>query len=196
LKLIIQKWKKRTFPKKLFLIFDCVAVGILSIHFSFAAYAHTFSESYTDRVFVIEHDWQFSILYPISTTQLGFTPPFLGVAYVNKSAIDEAGVTIEEVIAHEAKHIEQFWELGFSHFGVETWKLEGVAEYVRGKPTADLCQPKEDESINRLNYRDYFIVVTYLIEKQGLTEEQIYETSEYPIETAKEWVLNNRCKKI
>ena len=139
MKLIIKKWEQLTFTKKIFRIVDFLIIGILSIHFGFAAYAQIFSESYTDRVFVIEQPWQFRILYPIATTQLGFTPPFLGVAYVNKSAIDEVGVTIEEVSAHEAKHIQQFWELGFNHFGVETWKLEGVAEYVRGKPTADLC---------------------------------------------------------
>ena len=185
MKLIIKKWEQLTFTKKIFRIFDFLIIGILSIHFGFAAYAQIFSESYTDRVFVIEQPWQFRILYPIATTQLGFTPPFLGVAYVNKSAIDEVGVTIEEVSAHEAKHIQQFWELGFNHFGVETWKLEGVAEYVRGKPTADLCQPKEDEIISRLNYRDYFIAVTYLIEKEGLSEKEIYETSQYPIEIAK-----------
>ena len=84
--------------------------------------------------------------------------------------------------------------MGLEHFGTETWKLEGVAEYFRGKPTADLCQPKEGEDINRLNYRDYFIAVTYLIEKEGLTEKEIYETSQYPIELATSWVLNNRCK--
>jgi len=196
LKLIIKKWEKLTFTKKIFRIVDFLIIGILSIHFGFAAYAQIFFESYTDRVFVIEQPWQFRILYPIATTQLGFTPPFLGVAYVNKSAIDEVGVTIEEVSAHEAKHIQQFWELGFNHFGVETWKLEGVAEYVRGKPTADLCQPKEDEIISRLNYRDYFIAVTYLIEKEGLSEKEIYETSQYPIETAKKWFLINKCKKI
>ncbi|MFT6906095.1 MAG: hypothetical protein ACJAS1_002759 [Oleiphilaceae bacterium] len=153
-----------------------------------------FSDTYVDRVFVIEHDWQFRILYPISTTPLGVTPPFLGVAYANKSAIDAAGVTVEEIAAHEAKHIQQFWELGLEYFGTETWKLEGVAEYVRGKPTADLCQPKEGEDTNRLNYRDYFIAVTYLIEKEGLTEKEIYETSQYPIELATSWVLNNQCK--
>ena len=196
MKLIIKKWEQLTFTKKIFRIVDFLIIGILSIHFGFAAYAQIFSESYTDRVFVIEQPWQFRILYPIATTQLGFTPPFLGVAYVNKSAIDEVGVTIEEVSAHEAKHIQQFWELGFNHFGVETWKLEGVAEYVRGKPTADLCQPKEDEIISRLNYRDYFIAVTYLIEKEGLSEKEIYETSQYPIEIAKKWFLKNRCKKI
>ena len=192
---MIKNWKERTFAKKIFLVVDCLIIGILSIHFGFAAYAQIFSESYTDRVFVIEHNWQFKILYPIATTQLGFTPPFLGVAYVNKRAVDEAGVTVEEISAHEAKHIQQFWDLGFRHFGVETWKLEGVADYVRGKPTADLCQPKEDESINRLKYRDYFIAVTYLLEKEGLSEKEIYETNEYPIENATQWVLNNRCKK-
>ena len=195
MKLIIKNWEQLTLTKKILRIFDRLVIGVLSIHLGFAAYAQAFSESYMDRVFVIEHGWQFRILYPIATTQLGFTPPFLGVAYVSKSAIDAAGVTIEEVSAHEAKHIQQFWELGFNHFGVETWKLEGVAEYARGKPTADLCQPRENESVIRLNYRDYFIAVTYLIEKEGLSEKEIYEASEYPIETAKRWVLNNRCKK-
>jgi hypothetical protein len=194
LKLTIKKWKELTPIKKIMRIFDCIVLGILSIHLSFATYALIFSNTYVDRVFVIEHDWQFRILYPISTTQLGVTPPFLGVAYANKSAIEAAGVTVEEIAAHEAKHIQQFWELGLEHFGTETWKLEGVAEYVRGKPTADLCQPKEGEDINRLNYRDYFIAVTYLIEKEGLTEKEIYETSQYPIELATSWVLNNRCE--
>ena len=194
MKLTIKKWEELTSTKKIIRIFDCIALGILSIHLGFSAYAYAFSDTYTDRVFVIEHDWLYRVLYPMSSTELAFTPPFIGVAYANKGAIDKAGVTVEEIAVHEAKHIQQFWELGFKHFGTETWKLEGVAEYVRGKPTADLCQPKEGEDINRLNYRDYFMAVTYLIEKEGLSEKEVYETSQYPIETATNWVLNNRCK--
>lgn len=165
----------------------------LFIYTVFSLHAFAFSENVEDKVYVIDKTWQYLVLNPLGGDSLGFTPPFIGVAFVNKEAVDDAKTSLEGIIKHESKHIEQFWALGFKHFQTDEWKLEGVADYVRGEPTANLCEPIIDETKTRLKYRDFFILAKYLIESQGLSENQIYSFDEYPLDAATEWVLATEC---
>ncbi|WP_444909892.1 hypothetical protein [Microbulbifer sp. TRSA005] len=165
----------------------------LLVHGAFSAHAFTFSQDTEDKVYVIKNPWFFKLLNPISGDSLGFTLPFIGVAYINETAVKNAKTSIDGVIKHEAKHIEQYWELGIQHFQVDTWKLEGVAEYARGESTIPLCASALTESKEQQRYRDYHIVVKYLIENKGLGEGGIYRYQGYPLSEADDWVSTEVC---
>ena len=172
---------------------------LVSTHAAFAWKAHGASEHWEERIFVIDEAWQFRFLYPLGGQAIGFTLPPLSVGYVNRAAIEVLGTDIEGVRRHEAKHLEQADQLGLArYYGLETWKREGIAEYIRGGPTISVCAPSVDENPNRLAYRSYYVVVKYLIEELGLSEEDIYaldgaKLDSYPLEAAEEWLNETEC---
>ncbi|WP_299583578.1 hypothetical protein [uncultured Microbulbifer sp.] len=181
--------------KTLKLVVNIISWMWFLVHGAFSAHAFAFSQKTEDRVYVINSPLTYKLLNPISGGSLGFTLPFVGVAYVNGAAVKEADTSMAGVIEHEAKHIEQFWELGVQHFQIDEWKLEGVAEYARGGSTISLCASGLDESKARQRYRDYHVVVKYLIEADGLDENEIYRYQEYPLREATDWINTEICGK-
>ncbi|QFT53772.1 hypothetical protein [Microbulbifer sp. THAF38] len=176
-------------------LFNIITWAWFLIHGTFSAHAFVFSQNVRDRVYVIEAPLVYKVLNPVAGDSLGFTLPFVGVAYINKQAVQDADTPLPGVISHEAKHIEQFWQLGIHHFGIEKWKLEGMAEYVRGDSTISLCASGVEGLHDRIKYRDYHIAVKYLIEVEGLSEDQIYNYSDYPLGVASDWINAEICKK-
>ncbi len=175
-------------------LLNVALILLIATHGLYAWRAHTTAETWEDRVFVIERSWQFYLLNPMIGSGIGFALPYLSVAYINQEAIERLGTDVEGVRRHEAKHLEQESKLGLlSFWQLDEWKREGMAEYVRGKPTIRLCSPDPDENPNRLAYREFYVVTRYLIEEKGLTETEIYAFEEYPLKEAEEWLQNMHC---
>ena len=175
-------------------IINVAALILLATHGMYAWQAHTTAQNWEERVFIIERTWQFRLLNPAIGNAIGFTLPYLSIGYVNREAIERLGVDIEPVRRHEAKHLQQANQLGLLQFWrLDEWKREGMAEYVRGEPTVSLCSPNPEEDPNRLAYREFYIVTRYLIEKKGLTEEDLYEFEGYPLEEAEKWLVRTHC---
>ena len=167
---------------------------LVSTHGAYAWQAHAAADNWADRVFIIERDWHFKLLYPLGGGAIGFSLPPLSVAYVNAEAVAHLGTDLQGVRRHEAKHLEQADALGLlQYYRLDEWKREGIAEYARGGPTVDLCAPSPDANPNRLAYRAYYVAVRYLIEVKGLTESEIYAFDQYPLEDAELWLTEEVC---
>jgi hypothetical protein len=174
-------------------IVDVAVIIFIATHGIYACYAHATADTWEERVFIIERDWQFKLLNPLNDG-IGFALPFVSVAYVSREAIDRLGTSIEGVRRHEGKHLQQVDHLGWLQYHrLDEWKREGMAEYVRGAPTISVCSPNPDEDANRLSYREFYVVTRYLIEQEGLTETELYEYEEYPLVQAEKWLSKMHC---
>ena len=171
-------------------------ITLFVTHVVYASYAHATSENWEDHIFVVDSDLHFKALNPLAGNALGYTIPFLSVGYVNREATERLEVDWEDIQRHEAKHVEQIKQFGLlKYYQLETWKREGLAEYVRGEPTLDICNPPEESNPNRLAYREYYIVTRYLIDEKGLSEDEVYAIDTYPIEVAESWVQSTLCNR-
>lgn len=167
---------------------------IVAAHTPFVWRASTNAQTWEDRVFVIERQWHYQLLNPLARGAIGFTIPLLSIGYVSQAAADKVGTDVIGVQRHEAKHLEQVNELGLlQYYQLARWKREGVAEYVRGKPTIGICAPDEDENANRVAYRQFYVTVRYLVEVKNLSESEIYQYEGYPLAQAEAWLAQTAC---
>lgn len=197
------QWKKLTnhpFAESLNRLVNRIGLIILGVlimlHGAFVWRAYTTAETWEDRTFAIEHEWHYRLLNPLMGEALGFSVPTLGVAYVNQAGAERAGADVDGLRRHEAKHLAQVGQLGLrSYYQLAEWKREGVAEVVRGQPTANLCTPDPNETQNRLAYREYYVVTRYLMEVKGLKESDIYAyEADYPLDVAEAWLKDTVCR--
>ena len=180
--------------KRLGRIVDLVLLSIIFIHCSFIWQADSKGTDWKNRVFIIDSPLFYKMLNPLAGEALGFALPIGGVAYLNRTRIDEQGVNIDDIITHEAKHLDQSDKLGFlGYLFLDKWKSEGIAEYERGNPTISLCDPQAQGSSEEKMYKEYYIVTLYLIEKLGLSEDSVYSYENYPLKNANDWLLNDYC---
>ncbi len=115
---------------------------------------------------------------------------------MSKQAIVNTEADVIDIITHEAKYLQQVHDLGLiNYLQQDDWKIEGIAEYARGKPTLKICGTNEKATENRLKYRENFVVTIYLIKEKGLTEKEIYNFSGYPAEEAERWIQKDECTK-
>ena len=171
-----------------------VFLAIMGLHVFHTWDTRDLAGDYFERVLVIESELYFKTLNPIAGDVLGFSLPAFPVAYVNKHAVERAHTDLEGVRVHEAKHLEQRDRMGLQRFlRTDEWKLEGMAEYARGAPTLDVCAPDQNAKPARHAYREYFVTVSYLIDELGLTEEDVYQYPDYPLEEAEAWLRETRC---
>lgn len=171
-----------------------VFAAIMGLHVFHTFDTRDAAGDYVERVLVIEEEWYFKVLNPMAGDVLGFSLPAFPVAYVSAPAVARAGADLEGVRIHEAKHLEQRDHMGIQNFlRTETWKLEGMAEYARGAPTVDVCNPDPKAKKVRLAYRQYFVVVSYLIDELGLSEDEVYLYPDYPLSDAEAWLATTRC---
>ena len=183
-------WVIRTISRLLMVFF----LGIMGLHVFHTWETREDAGDYVERVLVIQSEWYFKALNPIAGDVLGFSLPAFPVAYVSGPAVERAGADIQGVRVHEAKHLEQRDEMGIQIFlRTAEWKLEGMAEYARGAPTVDVCNPDPNARKVRLAYREFFVVVSYLIEGQGLTEDEVYLYPDFPLAEAEAWLEATRC---
>lgn len=171
-----------------------IALSIVSVHGYNAWQASENAETVEDRIYVLEQEWMYKALNPMSGPALGYSLPIFTIAYINLPAVERAGADLDGVKRHEGKHLQQRIDLGLVEFiKMDKWKLEGIAEYERGAPTIDICDPDPGSHHLRLAYREYYVVVRYLIEENGFDEEDIYALEDYPLEEAEAWLSQTVC---
>jgi len=90
-------------------IVDVAVIIFIAAHGSYACYAHTTADTWEERVFIIERDWQFKLLNPLNDG-IGFALPFVSVAYVSREAIDRLGMVMAFANYYVAENFsEDFW---------------------------------------------------------------------------------------
>ena len=197
MKFRIQKWNQLTKVKKAIRVMDMLAIVYMLVLFSFTVRAEVTATSNSERLFIINSPVLFKVLNPFSGEALATALPFMNIGFLNATKIDEVNESIENIKNHEVKHLEQYQILGpIKVFQLADWKVEGIAEYARGKSTVDICATAPLGTKEQLEYRKYHIVAKYLIESEELTETEIYGLDTYPLEIAEKWVREQHCEFI
>lgn len=122
---------------------------------------------------------------------------FFNTIFINKNSAEKLEQKINDILKHELEHSAQKEELGVIGFLLAPkWLIEGTADFIRGKPTVDICTGLKSwgDGTSKQFYFESWAKVTYLIQVKGVRFADLLKTDIQALES--EDVVKNKIFKL